>query len=682
MALAAATGLGAGMAHSADSADGATPGLTQTLERHAAETIAAADAAIAARDYFAALAQYQSILVQQPAHHAALRGKMRILTRLGAPQLALELADRHPGVLDPGERAAIAADHTAQKIRAGAIAADSGRGVARFAGIDGALVDSEAAGARALAPGLELTPVERQLALDRISALRERYRMREVVTLHAAMAARPAGLPAYTQSAAASAYLYLEQPEKARELYRAALLADPGNLESGLGLFFALAESEDHAAARIEIDRVVAATPARIDAWSPATIRENPAYARVLAAQAMASLFANRPAEAEHELHALSDRAPFNMSVRTDYASAMRARGWPRTAEEELRWILAVDPDNSGALGERAGALLEMRDYRNAQAALTMAQSVAAEDGRVLRAARLSQVHGMQELVVDGAVGRSNGGPTGTRDTMVDARLYSRPLDYNYRAFAHLYSAEAKFDNGTGRRHRAGVGLEYRSTLFSASAELSNGANESATGAAASLSVTPNDQWTLRATFDTSANETPLQARLAGINARRGAGEIVWQLQESRSAALSYAQMLFGDGNRRDSVQARWTERVIAGPVYQLEVSGALYASTNTRVGAPYFNPLRDFSPTLEFANQWLQWRRYTRALRHRVVIALGNYRQQDFGTRPTAAARYEQEWAADDRLTLRYGIGRSRHPYDGVQTTRNSAYVSLNWRF
>jgi len=300
----------------------------------------------------------------------------------------------------------------------------------------------------------------------------------------------------------------------------------------------------------------------------------------------------------------------------------------------------------------------------------------------VVRATRLAQVHDMRELIVDATVGRSNGGPTGTQDYAVDTRLYSSPFEYSYRAFAHAYSAEAKFSNGSGRRNRAGGGLEYRSPLITASAELSQGVNEGATGAAAALAFTPDDFWTLRGTLDSSANETPLQAQLAGINARRGSGEIVWRAHESRSAALSYAQMNFSDGNRRESTQARWTERVIAGPVYSLEITAGLYASRNSLTTAPYFNPASDFSPTLEFANEWLQWRRYTRAFRHRVVLTAGSYWQQSFGSAPTYAARYEQEWDADDRLTLRYGVGRSLHPYDGVQTARNFGNLSLNWRF
>jgi biofilm PGA synthesis protein PgaA len=641
-----------------------------------------ADVAAARRDYFGVLAAYQAALVLKPTDRKALRGKVLTLAYLNAPQLAIEIAERHPGLITADEKQTIAADRTARLIRWGEIAADAGRGAGRFAALDRALADSEAAAARALTPDTELTVIERRLAYDRICALRARYRMRDAIALYEAMAARPPAAPAYVKSAAASAYLYVERPEIARDLYREAVATDPGNLESQLGLFYALAESEDHDAAVLQVERVVAMTPQWIDAWSRATVHENPAYARALSARAMAPLFANRTAEAEQRLHALAGRAPFNMEIRTDHASAMRARGWPRAAEQEMRWVLAADPANSGTLGERAGALLEMNDFRNAESSLALAQSASAEDGRVVRAGRLWQVHNLRELIVDASFGRSADGPSGTGDRTVDTWLYSRPLDYNYRVFGHLHNAQAKFDSETARRNRAGVGVEYRSPRFTASGELSHDAGDGDTGVAASLAFTPDDHWTFCALAETRSPEAPLRAQLTAIHARRGAGEIVWQASEARSAAVAFDRLDFSDGNRRDTVQGRWTERVVSGPVYKLEVTAMLYASRNSLATAPYFNPSRDFSPTLEFASEWLQWRRYTRAFRHRLVATVGSYRQEGFGSGPVRELRYEQEWTADDRLTVRYGIGRSVHPYDGAQSGRDYGYLSLNWRF
>ncbi|HTJ96974.1 MAG TPA: poly-beta-1,6 N-acetyl-D-glucosamine export porin PgaA [Rhodocyclaceae bacterium] len=656
--------------------------LRASYPRNVDVLLAFAEVASVRHDYFAALEAYQTILSRDPKNRQALRGKVQVLARLGTPQLALELADRNPGLLSATERESVLADQTAHQIRWGAIEADSGRGPSRFAAIDKALAQSDSAGARALDPARTLSPAERQLALDRIGALRERYRMRDAIALYEALAARPEPMPGYAKSAAASAYLYLQQPERARDLYRDALQSDPKNLEAQIGLFYALAESEDHAAALAQIEQTLAATPQWIDAWSPATERDNPAYTRVLSARSMAPLFANRPGEAEERLRELSIRAPYNMDVRTDHASTMRARGWPRAAERELSWVLAVDPENSGALGERAGALLEMRDYRAAQSALAAAQAVDAEDGRVVRAARLQQVHQMRELIIDGTYGRSSGGPTGTQDYAVDAWLFSSPFNDNYRAFAHTFTSQAKFDQGTGKRQRVGAGLEYRSPLYIMRGEVSTDINQNDAALSAMLAYTPDDHWIFRGEYDKSSNLTPLQASLAGIDANRIGGEVVWRAHESRTIAGSIARMDFSDGNRRDTAQARWTERVIAGPIYKLELTGGLYTSRNSSTNTPYFNPSRDFSPTLELANEWIQWRRYTRSFKHRLVLTGGSYSQEGFSTGSLYEARYEQEYAADDRLTLRYGVGHSRHPYDGVQTDRDFAYFYLNARF
>ena len=637
-------------------------------------------------DGFATLAADQTILAREPGNRAALRDKIMTLARLGAAGLATDMSERHPGLLDQKERDSLAADGIASRIRWGGIAANAGRGTARFATLDQALMESEAAGARALDPTLTLSAAERQLALDRIYALSERYRMHDTIALYLALETRGTPVPAYVKAAAASAYLYLEQPQRARDLYRAALATDPDNLQTRLGLFYALAENEEHDAALALIEQIAATTPSHIDAWSPVTMRDNPAYPRVLSTRAMAPLLANQPADAERQLHELSVRAPFNLEVDTSYASSMRARGWPRAAEQELRWVLAPEPGNAEALGERAGALLEMRDYQAAGTALGQAQAVSTEDKRVMRDARLYEVNNMRELIVDGTFGRSqggpSGGPSGTRDYVLESWLYSQPLDYNYRVFGHAYAAEAQFSAGSGRRERAGMGIEFRSPLLVASGELSHGINGSESGAVVALSFTPDDYWTFRGKLDSSANEIPLQASLAGINARHASADVAWRAQESRSAALSFDHFDFSDGNRRDSTQASWTERVVAGPVYKLEITAALYASSNSLAATPYFNPSRDFSPTLEFSNEWLQWRRYTRAFHHRLVVDIGSYWQRGFGNKPVAGARYEQEWEADDRLDLRYGVGRTLHPYDGAQTAMNYTYFSLNWKF
>jgi len=645
--------------------------------------LAQGEVAGARNDWFTALSAYQGVLDAAPQDREALHGKARALTRLGTPQLAVEVARANPAAFTPEQVAQFRADATAHQIRWGVAAADQGFGPERFAELDRALAQSESVVPRALDRSATLTEAERRLALDRITALQARVRMRDTIELYEAMAARPDPLPPYVKAAAASAYLYLRQPERSRDLYREVVAADPGNTGAQLGLFYALAECEEHKAALEQIEKLAAATPETVNAYSAQTARANPEYIPVQIARAMAPLLANNPGEANERLRDLHARAPSNSAVTTSYASTMRARGWPRRAEQELRGVLATEPRDSAALGERAGALLEMRDYPASEAELAAGRAAALEDLRVMRAGRLWEVHNMNELIIESAWGRStSGGPAGNRDFEIDARLYSKPFNYNYRAFGHLYSGQGTYDTGTGRYDRAGVGLEYRSPRYIISGELAHDINRQRPAATASFTYTPDDFWSLQAFAEADTLETPMQARLAGVTAWRAGGLATWRAHESRAISGGYQRLRFSDGNERDVVQARWTERVIAGPIYKMEITGMAAASRNSNTNAAYFNPRRDHEIGVEVANEWLQWRRYERAFRHRFVVSAANYHQENFGSGPAWGARYEQEWSADDRLVLRYGIGRTVHPYDGVRTARNFAYVSVNWRF
>ena len=117
-------------------------------------------------DGFATLTADQTILAREPGNRAALRDKIMTLARLGAAGLATDMSERNPGLLDQKERDSLAADGIASRIRWRSIAANAGCGRARFATLDQAIMESEAAGARALDPALTLSAVERQLARD------------------------------------------------------------------------------------------------------------------------------------------------------------------------------------------------------------------------------------------------------------------------------------------------------------------------------------------------------------------------------------------------------------------------------------------------------------------------------------------------------------------------------------
>ena len=55
---------------------------------------------------------------------------------------------------------------------------------------------------------------------------------------------------------------------------------------------------------------------------------------------------------------------------------------------------------------------------------------------------------------------------------------------------------------------------------------------------------------------------------------------------------------------------------------------------------------------------------------------------QSGFDAGRTYGVRYEHQWDWQERFSLRYGIGRSAHPYNGLTESREYAYINLNWRF
>jgi biofilm PGA synthesis protein PgaA len=399
----------------------------------------------------------------------------------------------------------------------------------------------------------------------------------------------------------------------------------------------------------------------------------------------MAPAYADRLARAESETAALVAAAPFSMPLRENSAAVASLRGWPRRADEELRWILAAEPENGIADAGRVEPLLAVHEFRAAERAAAHGSAVAAEDRRVLVAEDHWKVHNLRELYVDAAFARSSGGaPTGTRDYAIDAWLFSTPLAYDWRAFAHGHFAMARFSDGPFDWQRLGAGVEYRVPDLRLTAELNGGVGDGGgkPGVALAGQWWANDHASVSAGVQSQSNAIPLQARNADVSGASAAAGVAYRFDESRSVAALLDVLDFSDGNLRTVLGATWFERLVTGPALKLDMTAALYASANTLDNAPYFNPRRDLTPTVAFAGDWLTWRRYARSFRQRLSVTLGAYWQDGFGTGAISGAQYEHVWELDRRLYLRYGIGTLSRPYDGERTRRDYALITLDWRF
>jgi biofilm PGA synthesis protein PgaA len=647
------------------------------LQKHVALLDAYAEALRARREYAQALLAYDRILVLEPANREAQRNRIFTVAQLGAPHRAVELAEQSPGLLTDAEFAQLRGDRAAVAARWG-MAADQ-NAPARFAATDAALEQN--AQLLSATEGAQ----KRRLQLDRVVLLRNRYRMREAVDLYDEVVAEAGDIPSYVQVAAADACLYLEKPERARDLYKAAIAAGSADIGAQLGLFYAYNDTEEHQAAMEQIERVVRETPTRVRAYSRLTEGDNPDYASAVATAGAARGYQDRLNEAQIQLEAFRNQAPWNMEGRERLAGVYSARGWPRRAELEYQWILAAETRNRAARVGRAHMQRERRDWRPAQSEALALDLEYPEDRQVQRVATLWRIHEMRELRIEAGTGDSSGsaGPLGSREHQVESWLYSSPVRYDWRAFLHHYDAQATFPDGRGHWRRIGAGAEYRLRDWRASAEVSTGyGGDEGIGLTLAGDWSMDDYWNFEAETETSTRAIPLQARNAGVDGKSLRLGATYRISESRRFTAGVQAIDFSDGNNREILSATAFQRLYSGPVYKLDTILGLYTSRNSLANANYFNPESDVGVDFTLVGEQRLWRRYDRSFVHRAYLMLGSYQQTNFGTGATGGIRYEHEWSLDDRLTVLYGAQRTFHPYDGVREYMNWYNVMLNWRF
>jgi biofilm PGA synthesis protein PgaA len=636
-------------------------------------------------DFLGALARYGEVANARPDDQRALAGEIRAAAHLGAVHVASDIARDHPGVISKEELDGLLADRAGLDIRWAIAREKLNPHADRFDDLDAAIRESDAAAVHFKSAPADISPAERRLLFDRVVALSARYRMNEAVQLFHDLSAQPgAAVPGYVKAAAGHAYLYLRQPEEAAELFRTAIAEGDTTFRTEMGLFYALEDADRDPEAIEHIDHLAASEPKQLGGEQDPAVRENSDYVSTRTAAALARSWDNRQDDAEQRLQVLTDEAPNNSEVRSALAGVMRARGWPRQASGEYAEILANDPDDAGAHAERSQVSLDFDDFRTAEAEMKAALAQRPEDSEVQRAKRMWSIQNMMELDTDATMGRSSGNsPSGSRDYQIDSTLYAAPIDYNWRPFVHAFWAEGQFPSGTARNERAAGGLEYRDRGLVVSGEVSGGCcGTGKPGGALSTQWWANDYWHMDASAELQTNQLPLQARLAGYDADRISAGTGYRFSESRAVKLNASVMHISDGNIRDSVYATWDERLFASARLKLDFEAGVYASTNSRHDAPYFNPRSDFSPSGTLSLEWLTWHRYDRSFTQKLSGSLGTYDEAGFGAIRTSEILYEHIWDIDNVFTLRYGAGRVLHAYDGSQTGRNFLNLALVARF
>jgi len=648
-----------------------------------------------------ALGAYVSLTQLDPDHRYAAREGQFLTAEVSAPSAAAadaQAAEQARGDLfSTLELATFRQEALGQQLRWAIAERDQmkGRGAPRYAALDQLtpqfpveIAAASAAGARARQkrdPNAEQwRDLELRLTYDYWTVLSERGRFQEIIEGYRAMHAQGITPPYYALSTVAGAYQQLRRSDLAVPLYEAAVAAGGRDLpvpsDTHVGLVYAYIDTARFEQAEALIAHLEAATPALLR-LTPERGRPNPEYSDVRHLRALTQLYTDHPAQAARSFDALSSMAPMNAAFRAGQAETSRLRERPEAAVAHYEALLTDHPDDLGARAGYATALSGAGELRRAREVTEDLQDEAHEsiatrnvvrEYRALRAARLD---------VDAGFAR-DGGALANREWQTDTRLTSPLINDQWRLFAHQIYSRADIDPDQARLSRSGLGMQWTQGRWDLSGEAHHAGGDAGAhrnGVALTGAYRAGDQWRLSAGLDTNSANTPWRARRAGIGAREAEFGVGYVVNESRRFGLQYRHMDFSDGNLRQAIGVNWRERWITGPRVQVQTTLSAETGGNRERDTPYFSPARESAAELAVRAQYLTWKRDDRRLVQAVEASGGGYRQSGFGTDPLWSLRYAHEWDIGQTVQVRYGIGISGHPYDGVNEKRHEIFLTLS---
>lgn len=616
----------------------------------------------------------------------AARALITAAREAGATKQAVELAVQYPKAADQNEINKINNDSAAQHIAWGQLSTKIS--AQRFADTDKALFKLDEA-CRCDWNGLDLssdkpnTGRNRNLVFDRMLALRDRYRMQDVITHYQQLNNAKIDPPAYVLSAAGDAYLYQRMPEEALKAYEASLLKDPVNIQTKFSKFYALIELEQHEQATKLIDELSQSLAAYRNRPKNPVIRAEDTKLDADSKAYYVHAYGDDLETAEQRFQALNNVGPMNSSVRLALGEIWRWRGWIERAEQSFYEVSNDYPYQVSPRVNLANTHLDIRDWQFAE---TEIQPLVAEYPENLAVQALNQrwdLHNKNQLTMDGFSSKSAGSTFGNRSQGLNAVLYSKPINYNYRAFVSTQYDHATFPEGTGRVLYPGVGLEYTNRDWRFSGQISQ-ASLSTIGVSTILTADyrMDDYWSFASTLDINSSQMPLRGLRVGTSGDLISASSTYRWSDLTLAAAGVSYMKMDDGNQRQSLYLTLDRRLITKPHYKLTTHLRMDTSHNSESNVNYFNPSRDMEVGAILDNEWLLWRRYERSFGHRLQVGAGEYWQQSFGSNTSWLISYEQQFKWNNRFEINYGLSRTQHAYDGTNELFTQLFAKLNLLF
>ncbi len=645
-----------------------------------------------------ALNFYQHAQALSSENKEAMRGAIHAEASLGAAQVALTHADRHPGLMNGEEYRALVGEADQALVRWGPLEPVSE--ATRFAATDRALASLNThIGAWTALQDPAVYPNIQRARFDRLVALRDRQRMQDVVDDYNGLVGEGIEVPNYALEPVGEAYLYLRQPEIARDIFLKALQTDPDDFETRRLLAYAYLEADQYDEAFATIDKVREDEPVWV--YLKGEPERLPNTSHVVADHSVTELdagelrlYSDLLEEADTRLTPIVQAGPFDARNRAAAGNVYFARGWPRKAMEHYDIGLAIQDGHDVA--NETGMVFANLALQNFQKAEEQARDLRErfpENLGVQRANRAWDVHAMAELDVHAGYSFAPSGGASAGDVPhgqgfnVGATLYSAPLAHNWRLFAgedfaHEHQPNAE---GTIDTTRSTAGVEYRKGDVTATVAPTFNTYDSRerVGANGTVKYTFNDIWSAGIAAELFSAATPLRALNAGVTANRYDVSALWRQSESRQVSVGAYVMPFSDGNFRTVEEAEYLERLYTHPKFRVEAEVNLASTQNNKdENRLYYNPSLDLTALAGLRATHTLYHRYETLYEHSLLAMPGLYAQQHYGTSPAWVVRYEQRVHYNDTLDAGAGVNYAHQNYNGSAEDAVSLTVDVVERF
>jgi len=623
----------------------------------------------AADEYWKAVKVYNQILKIYPDNDAALNLKLRSLMDLGATSLVLEESEKHPNIVDP-----VVVERARTNIPMHQIRWEEPKPALQR--ID----QLEEEYARAFSDNSQDEKISenyQRVKWDRFLALRQEEKMEQIVREYEAYLVKGAEIPPWVHRAAGDAYLYMQKPEEALEIFNE-LLKEDQSFDLQMSAYYTLVELGRYKDAQEALDRLDEVTPSKVirrgilqDNWQKADIAFNKAWLL---------MYQDRLKEAEKYIQETKKVSPFSTHLRTAEAHNHLYRGWRRKALEDFKVIQTLDNRLiSGAVGY-AKALNENMEKEQARKEI---EDILEKKPTNKHAQRLKREFDVEEM----ATVTFNASYT-TEDVGEDEYTLSlrgdQPVGFHHTLFAEVIRRETTQEGGNdvARKIRVGDIWQINNNWRLIGALTGDYEKTDELGFLGEIRYQPDDHWTFDFGYESNTLDIASRSRADGVEADLYTLSATYRASESFDTTLGISYKDFTDNNEYLNYFWRTDTALTTSAYWKTRLGTEFSYETFSDQDVNYFSPEETYSFYLVPMVEHTWFRRYEKSWVDRMYLGIGQKWQKGFGSSDVGYIRYEQDHQFSDTKSWLIGTIYSMNEYDDESVNALNVYTTLRFKF